>query len=138
MKVQDKHKTVLAEINMVPFIDIALILLIIFMVISPFIVQNQIDIKLPKSTQGTQSSADNVITILVLKGDYVDVDGVKVKKSALERELVLKLSKSSKKTVLVKADRDMPIQEVVNVFDIAKKLGAGKLGISVTNVQEKN
>ena len=48
-----------------------------------------------------------------------------------ERELVLRMGKANKKTILVEADKNVPIQTVVDVFDIAKKLGAAKLGIGV-------
>ena len=49
----------------------------------------------------------------------------------LERELILRLGKANKKTILVEADKNVPVQQVVDVFDIAKKLGAAKLGIGV-------
>ena len=51
--------------------------------------------------------------------------------SNLEKELVLRMGKANKKTILVEADKNVPIQTVVDVFDIAKKLGAAKLGIGV-------
>jgi biopolymer transport protein ExbD/biopolymer transport protein TolR len=41
------------------------------------------------------------------------------------------MGKASKKTILVQADKDVPVQQVVDVFDVAKKLGAAKLGIGV-------
>ena len=90
-----KNRTVMAEINMVPFIDITLILLIIFMVMSPMLVQMQLTVDLPKSKAINTQAEDDVIPILV------------------------------------QADKDVPIQQVVDVFDVAKKLGAAKLGIGV-------
>ena len=41
------------------------------------------------------------------------------------------MKQANKKTILVEADKDVPVQQVVNVFDVAKKLGAAKLGIGV-------
>ena len=56
-------------------------------------------------------------------------------KNALERELILRFSKSYKKTVLVEADKSVPVERVVQVFDAAKKLGAGKIGIAVKPIE---
>ena len=52
--------------------------------------------------------------------------------SGLQEELILLLGRAHEKTILVQADKDVPIQQVVKVFDVAKKLGAAKLGIGVS------
>lgn len=126
-----KNRTVMAEINMVPFIDITLILLIIFMVMSPMLVQMQMTVDLPKSQAINTQAEDDVIRIEVQKDGTISVMNKKLTPKNLERELILRMGKASKKTILVQADKDVPIQQVVDVFDIAKKLGAAKLGIGV-------
>ena len=126
-----KKRTVMAEINMVPFIDITLILLIIFMVMSPMLVQMQLTVDLPKSQAINTQAEDDVIRIEVQKNGTISVMNKTLTLKNLERELILRMGKASKKTILVQADKDVPIQQVVDVFDIAKKLGAAKLGIGV-------
>lgn len=126
-----KNKAVMAEINMVPFIDITLILLIIFMVMSPMLVQMQLNVDLPKSQAINTSADDDVIRIEVQKNGSIEVMGQRVTMNNLERELVLRMGKANKKTILVQADKTVAIQSVVDVFDVAKKLGAAKLGIGV-------
>ncbi len=126
-----KKRTVMAEINMVPFIDITLILLIIFMVMSPMLVQMQMNVDLPKSNAVNTTAEDDVIRIEVQKNGVIRIDNRTYTVKNLERELVLRMGKANKKTILVEADKDVPIQTVVDVFDIAKKLGAAKLGIGV-------
>lgn len=121
----------MAEINMVPFIDITLILLIIFMVMSPMLVQMQLTVDLPKSNAINTQADDDVIRVEVQKDGTISVMNKKLTLKNLERELVLRLGKANKKTILVEADKDVPVQQVVNVFDVAKKLGAAKLGIGV-------
>lgn len=121
----------MAEINMVPFIDITLILLIIFMVMSPMLVQMQMTVDLPKSKAINTQAEDDVIRIEVTRDGTIAVMNKKLTLKNLERELILRLGKANKKTILVQADKDVPIQQVVDVFDIAKKLGAAKLGIGV-------
>ena len=121
----------MAEINMVPFIDITLILLIIFMVMSPLLVQMQLSVDLPKAKAINTTAEDDVIRIAVLKSGATLLADKKISPAALERELVLRMGKANKKTILVQADKEVPIQTVVDVFDTAKKLGAAKLGIGV-------
>lgn len=126
-----RERRLMADINMVPFIDITLILLIIFMVMSPLLVQMQLTVDLPKSNAINTQTDDDVIRIEIQKNGTITVLKKTVKMSDLERELILRLGKANKKTILVEADKNVPVQQVVDVFDIAKKLGAAKLGIGV-------
>ncbi len=121
----------MSEINMVPFIDITLILLIIFMVMSPMLVQMQMNVDLPKSNAVNTTAEDDVIRIEVQKNGSIRIDNRSYTLANLEKELVLRMGKANKKTIMVEADKNVPIQTVVDVFDIAKKLGAAKLGIGV-------
>ena len=126
-----RERRLMADINMVPFIDITLILLIIFMVMSPLLVQMQLTVDLPKSNAINTQTDDDVIRIEIQKNGTITVLKKTVSMANLERELILRLGKANKKTILVEADKNVPVQQVVDVFDIAKKLGAAKLGIGV-------
>lgn len=126
-----RERRLMADINMVPFIDITLILLIIFMVMSPLLVQMQLTVDLPKSNAINTQSDDDVIRIEIQKNGTITVLKKTVSMANLEHELILRLGKANKKTILVEADKNVPVQQVVDVFDIAKKLGAAKLGIGV-------
>ena len=132
MRINNRQRGVFAEINMIPLIDVSLMLLIIFMVITPFLVQSQIQVNLPKAGETSKSSDENVIIIQLAANGAMTVEGKAVKPGRLERELMLRLSKSYKKTVLVQADRTVSIDRVVAALDIAKKLGASKVGIGVS------
>ena len=131
MRVHNLKKGVIADINMIPLIDVSLILLIIFMVITTFLVQSQIQVNLPKASEAEKGSDENVITIQLAANGEMTVEGKTVKFEKLARELTLRLSKSRKKTVLVQADRKVSIERVVTALDTAKKLGASKVGIGV-------
>ena len=123
----------MGEINMVPFIDITLILLIIFMVMTPFIVQSQLNVDLPSAKAVNTVSDDNLIKVEILKDGNILVQNRNIPLNKLEEELILHLGRAQEKTILVQADKTVPVQKVVDVFDIAKKLGAAKLGIGVVN-----
>ncbi len=116
---------------MIPLIDVSLILLIIFMVITPFLVQSQLQVNLPKASTGVKGGSEEVLKVQLAADGQMTVDGRPVRFSRLEKELLLRFSKSYKKTVLVEADKSVPVERVVTVLDIAKKLGAGKIGIAV-------
>ena len=125
-----KRRALIADINMIPLIDVTLILLIIFMVMTPLLLQSQISVKLPETAQrGT--GAENPVTLQITQKGQILLNGKGVKKAELERKLALVLGKTSQKTVLVQADRSVSIEDVVGVLDVARKLGAIKMGIGV-------
>ena len=138
MRIHSKNKNIIAEINMIPLIDVSLILLIIFMVITPFLVQSQIQVNLPKADSASTGGDENVLTVEIAADGTVTVGGKPVKFSKLEQELTLRLAKAYKKTVLVQADKTVSIEMVVAALDIAKKLGASKVGIGVTLNTKEN
>lgn len=135
MKLHEKKRPIV-ELNMIPLIDISLILVIIFMVLTPILVQSQLTVKLPKAESGSPSSPESTVNVQLTRGGAVVIDGSPVRWDRLERELTLKLPKAAQKTVLVQADRSVAVEKVVAVLDVAKKLGVGKLGIGVTDEKQ--
>jgi len=124
-----KHGPI-AEINMIPLIDVSLVLLIIFMVMTPFLVQQQVSVHLPKSVAGNESP-DRPIIVLIQKQGDLSLNGHAVSISTLESELKPLLGPKRDRPVMIQADKDIALQNVVSVMDIAKKLQVSKLGISV-------
>ena len=126
-----KHGPI-AEINMVPLIDVSLVLLIIFMVMTPLLVQKQVSVNLPKSVSGSESP-DRPIVVSIQKQGDLSLNGKAVSISMLEAALRPLLGPKHDRPVMIQADKDIALQEVVSVMDIAKKLQVSKLGISVQN-----
>ena len=120
----------IAEINMVPLIDVSLVLLIIFMVMTPLLVQQQVAVNLPKSVAGNESP-DRPIVVSIQKQGDLSLNGRAVSISTLESELKPLLGPKHDRPVMIQADKDIPLQQVVSVMDVAKKLQVSKLGISV-------
>src|SRR5579864_6009702 len=81
-----KGRGPIAEINMIPLIDVSLVLLIIFMVMTPFLVQQQVRVNLPKSVAGTESP-DRPIVVAIQKQGELNLNGKAVSISTLESEL---------------------------------------------------
>lgn len=115
---------------MVPLIDVALVVLIIFMVVSPMLVRMQLKLNLP-SAQSAETAPDSKDTIeigVAADGTIHLVDGV-VDATHLEEELRRVLVLPETQPVYVLADKATPFEHVVTVMDAAKRAGAVKLGV---------
>ena len=125
---------VLAEINMIPLIDVALVLLIIFMVMTPILVKSQIKINLPKSQTSENTATDDkkTVDITVEKNGTIYVEGDVVAADDLFKRLQELVFDPENQPVVVEADRDVPFEKVVVVMDAAKRLGIVRLGIGVS------
>ena len=121
----------MADINMIPLIDVALVLLIIFMVLTPYLVTSQIKINLPKTVTGIPADSEPIkIQITAQRTFYVN--GKAVLADDLGSVLKSKLAAKFDPVVLIEADASVPFEFVVKAMDQAKTQGAGKLGVAVT------
>ncbi|MBI5243678.1 MAG: biopolymer transporter ExbD [Elusimicrobia bacterium] len=125
------RRRIVAEMNLIPLIDVSLILVIIFMILTPVLVQSQLTVRLPASTAGSPVPVESTVRVQISRNGRIAVNSRDVRPDRLERELTLLLSASSTKTLLVQSDRSVEVEKVVRVLDIAKRLGVGKLGIAV-------
>ena len=124
----------MAEINMVPLIDICLVLLIVFMIITPFIVSSQIKINLPKAVT-TMSADDHPIRIKITEKKTFYVNDQSVSADRLATALKAEIAGRSDAVVLIEADHNVPFEFVVRAMDQAKIQGAQKLGVAVLKEQ---
>lgn len=118
-----RHRRALSEINVTPFVDVMLVLLIIFMVTAPLL-QQGIDVDLPEAKGKEMSPAER--TIITVKKDgkiYLD------KASVTMDTLSATLSKNRNREVFLKADKDVPYGMVVTVMGELRSIGIEKLGM---------
>ena len=127
----DKYQLV-TEINMIPFIDIALVLLIIFMIMTPILVKEQIKINLPV-TKAVHSPVDNnrLLQIDVTREGDIRVDGTRVSEDDVYEAIRRRLTDAENQPVMIAADRDVAFEKVVVAMDAAKRCGAKRMGVSV-------
>jgi biopolymer transport protein ExbD len=119
-----RGKQVFAEINITPLTDVCLVLLIIFMVTATFLAQNTgLAVDLPKAASAVDLPARNV-ELTVTKEGALYVDGQLVDEPQLAGALLAKLQQTSLKTVVVKADAEVPYRRVADAVDAACSLGA--------------
>ncbi len=118
------------QINVIPFIDIMLVLLVMVLTTATFIKQGVIPVDLPESqTKETKEAKESEVNIVINKEGTILIDKVKVSTAELEE----KLSKLDKKqTVVLSSDKEAEFQHFVEVMDILKRLEHEQLYI-ITN-----
>jgi biopolymer transport protein ExbD len=129
MRAFRKKKKVFAEINMVPFTDVVLVLLIVFMVTTPLILQGQIKVKLPTSDSQSELT-QGPLTVTVTQAGQIYLEDTKVSLEKLGGLLKNELKKRRDKTVIINGDTSARHGKVVAVLDLAKAAGADRLAIA--------
>ena len=126
----------MAEINMVPFVDVVLVLLIIFMITAPMLYRG-IDIDLPSSATNTIESTERIV-ITVSKNHTIMVNEKKVKLPDLLGVLGdIQENSPGGATVYLRGDQDVEYGLVVEVMDLIKKAGIVKLGMVTEPVRDR-
>ena len=134
----NNRKKVVADINITPFTDVVLVLLIIFMITTPMLSQHQIKINLPDAAETNERSEDKVIEVTIDKDGFVYVDGTQFHNDYVEYAIKDKIMKYPNRPVVIKGDKDIKYDLVVNVMDKAKKAGVSKFGLAIDVPSSKN
>ena len=120
------------EINMVPFIDVMLVLLIIFMVTAPMITPSMVDLP---SVGKAAKQPDQVIQIVVQKDDGLEmVNDSKTQKiniDSLANAVRMAQTGQANSAVVISADRNVKYEMVVKVMDTLQRAGIQRVGLSV-------
>lgn len=125
-----KNKTkIMADINITPLTDVVMVLLVIFMVTTPLMMQEAFKLKLPTATTA-EPNPEQSTTITITPGNIIYLNKAQVSMTDLKGLLVSRMATSPDKTVVIKADKDILHGFVVKVLDVAKESGALKLAIA--------
>jgi biopolymer transport protein TolR len=124
----------MSDINVTPFVDVMLVLLIIFMVTAPMMMQG-VDIDLPEATADSIGSEKEPLTITIDKENQVYINNYKVSIDFLQEKLIKIRKGGVGSEVYLKADKDVSYGMVVQVMSLIKGAGIDKLGM-VTDPDE--
>ncbi|MEJ2685254.1 MAG: protein TolR [Candidatus Sulfobium sp.] len=121
----NRDRGVMSEINVTPFVDVMLVLLVIFMVTAP-LMQQGIDVNLPQA-KGKSLPPQERISLVVRKNRTIYLNNTRYTLPELRKKLTA-LSKLNP-DIFLKADRDVPYGFVVEVMGEVKDAGIEKLGM---------
>jgi biopolymer transport protein ExbD len=119
----------LAELNVTPLLDLCFVLLIIFMITTP-LMENSIDLVVPSSaTAKTQVDPSETQIIQIDRNDVLKLNGQVTNRSDLEAALAALKARDPQLSVVVRPDRDLAIQKFIEVMDVLKRVGIGRVGV---------
>jgi biopolymer transport protein ExbD len=130
-------KKVKADINVTPLADVMLVLLIIFMVITPML-QKGVDVKLPEAEYPTDHpDNEDTVTVAVRIDNTVYINMVPVAESELPTRLNEAFENKSEKVLFLKADEGLDYGDVLRVMDLCRDGGADEIGL-ITEVKAQS
>jgi len=124
------HDEVSASINVTPFVDVVLVLLVIFMVTTPLTQPSAIEVELPRAAQGGELMPQT-LNLMVRRDGRLSLDGVAVERAALEQRLREATSASQRPQVVIAADKSVDYGRVIDLIDLVKAHGIVDFALQV-------
>ena len=138
MASRGRGRRTMNEINMVPFIDVMLVLLIIFMVTAPMVTPSLIDLP---SVGKAGRQPDKIIQVVINKDERLEIKGGDSTQQVSQRELAAAVKRAqgddTTAPVVISADRNVKYETVVKAMNQLKKSGVERVGLSVTTTGAK-
>lgn len=130
---RNKNRRLIAEINVTPFVDVLLIILIIFMVTAPLL-NSGFDVNLPQSAQATiKNEKDKKIVISIASDGSIYLDKQLIKGS----DIVKRLSGYDKSNtqIFIQADKDVTYQNVISIMSNLNQSGFSNISLVTTEIK---
>jgi biopolymer transport protein ExbD len=125
-----------SSINVTPFVDVMLVLLVIFMITAPMLIKDIIDIKLPKTATSDGQKAE-LIGIAINKDGQVLLNGTLVDDENLKSQVKEMLAINPNTQGVISADVELPYGKVVRVIDQLKLAGLDKFAVQIEKEETK-
>lgn len=122
----------LSELNVTPLLDLAFVLLIIFMITTP-LMDNSVDLVIPSSEAAPKAVDPSAVqTIAINRDAELRLNGAVMTVAELEAELVAMSDTRADVAVVIRAHKELPVQELINVMDVVQRAKIGKVGVVTT------
>jgi len=128
MKVSGDDYSSMSEINVTPFVDVMLVLLVIFMVTAPLL-QYGVDVNLPESTKQPLEVTKEQVILSVQKDQTISIDRYRIPLRELDKKLKGIFAGRKERAIFLQADRDVPYGFVVQVMAAVKAAGIDRMGL---------
>ena len=135
MQAGGNDKGFMGEINVTPFVDVMLVLLIIFMVTAPMMVEG-VNVDLPQTTAQPLESEKEPLVVTIDKEGQVFINDFKTSRDIFANKLGMVLEARQDRTVYLKADKTIPYGVVMQVMSEIRSTGVAKLGMVTLPVPE--
>ena len=122
------NKKLLSDINVTPFVDVMLVLLVIFMVTTPMMIEG-VEVNLPKTTTKHLDTRDEPLMVTVNNKKEIFLQSYKIELDSLETKIKKIFEARRDKEILLRADRDVPYGFVIKVIATIKRAGIERLGM---------
>jgi biopolymer transport protein ExbD/biopolymer transport protein TolR len=124
---QGRTQTSMAEINIVPLVDVVLVLLIIFMLTAP-IIQSGIEINVPK-TRTVKELTQERLVVSINRAQELFVDSTRVNINELEQKLKSRVKDPAQAMIYLRPDEEVPFGSIAKVMDRAKQAGIVNINV---------
>jgi biopolymer transport protein ExbD len=124
-----RRTRLMSEINITPFTDVVLVLLIIFMIATPFIYQSSMKVQLPQASKSEEASRDIIITINA-QGDVFWEDK-KLNLESLKYRLTAMVKSKPDTSVIINGDKNVKYDSVMQVMDVLTRSGVKNPGLGI-------
>lgn len=118
----------MSDINVTPFVDVMLVLLIIFMVTAPMMMQG-VEVNLPQTIAKNIKTSEEPLVLSINNKKEIFLERTRIKPSELENKVRTIFKYRKGKEVLLRADKDVPYGFVIEVIASVKRAGIDKLGM---------
>lgn len=125
----------MSDINIVPFVDVMMVLLVIFMVTAPMMTQG-VDVNLPEATAMPMESQQETLVVSIDKEQQIHINDFAVEADYLRDKLANILENRPDRGVYLKADKEVPYGIVAKVMAEIKAAGVEKLGMVTIPIEE--
>lgn len=136
MSMGGNHDRLMSEINVTPLVDVMLVLLIIFMVTAPMMMQG-VDVALPETTSEPLAAEKEHLVISIDPGGQVFINEFQISIDVLGEKLSKILEGKPDKEAYLRADKNIPYGTVVRVMAEIKSAGIDKLGMVTVPIDKK-
>ena len=136
MQAGGQDNGLMGEINVTPFVDVMLVLLIIFMVTAPMMVEG-VNVDLPQTTAQPLESEKEPLVVTIDKEGQVFINEFQTSRDIFAAKLAKVLEARQDRTVYLKADKTIPYGVVMQIMSEIKATGVAKLGMVTLPIPEE-
>jgi biopolymer transport protein ExbD len=132
----DDHDDGINEINITPFVDVVLVLLVIFMVTAPVMMKESLKVNLPKTLTSDVTAKTDSIGVAITKEGQVLFNGKLLSTDNLQNELRTISQNAPETNFLISADTETRHGDVVRMIDMLKKNNLNRFALQVEKIKE--